>query len=306
MEKFNFKKIISVTISLFIVFLIIYYVKVHWQEFLQIRIVSWQSLTALIFLMPILFLITALFFQVSLKPYKLKLAFKEYFGLTMITLMGNYLIPFSGLGLRAVYMKKVYQFSYRHFLTTVIVSWITNFLVYALAGIFALIILYLKTRQMNLTLTIIFLIVFLVSLCSFIPFKVSSKNKTIVRFISTLLLWQDYIKNRKIIAKLFYLTICQFLVAAFSFYFAYLAFGFKITFVDSFLPTALSLYSSVIRIVPASLGFYELAVVYPSKVIGLSIADGLLISAITRAATIFWTFALGLLFGYILFRHKEQ
>ena len=62
MEKFNFKKIISVIISLFIVFLIIYYVNAHWQEFLQIKIVSWPSLTALIFLMPILFLITALFF----------------------------------------------------------------------------------------------------------------------------------------------------------------------------------------------------------------------------------------------------
>lgn len=306
MKKFNFKKLISVLLFVLIAIFIFYYIKSNWNDFINIHVVSWWSLVASTLLALISFWLTALFFQKSVEPYNLVLSFKEYFGLTMITLMGNYFIPFSGLGFRAIYMKKTYLFSYRNFLITVIANWVTNFLIYALAGILALAVYYYKTRQLNLSLSIIFLTILLISCLSFIPFKINSRNKFLSRIISLIVGWQEFLTHKNIIEKLFRITFWQLIVSTLMFYFAYLTFGFKVTVIESFLPTALSLYSSVIRLVPASLGLYELAVVYPSKVMGLSVAQGLLVSLITRVVTIFWTFALGLIFSYILIKPKGK
>lgn len=306
MTKFNYKKIASVFISIIIVIFITYYIRIHWQEFRDIHVVSWLSLAALVFVTPISFWLVALFFKKSVEPYALKLSFNEYFGLTVITLMGNYLFPFSGFGLRAVYMKRVYSFSYRNFLTTVIVNWVTNILIYTLGGLAALIIYYLRTHKIDWNLTAIFLIVMAISLFSFVPIKIKTKNKLLSRIISPLALWQEYIKNKDILKKLLWLTFYQFIMATSMFYFAYLSFGFKMTFIDSVLPTVLSLYSAIVRLVPASIGLYEIAVIYPSKILGLSVSEGLSVTILTRIVTLFWTFALGLLFSYILISSKKQ
>lgn len=291
MKKFNWKKIISILVFFAIVVFLGFYLKTQWPQFNKIHIVSWWSFAGLFILTPISFWVTAFFFRVSLEPYFLKLSFREYFGLTMLTLMGNYTIPFSGLGVRAVYMKKNYNFSYGKFLTIVVANWVTNFLIYSLAGMLALIIYYLRFHIWNWPLSVIFLTVLLFSILTFLPIKTK---------IKILISWHEYLKDKEIINKLLAITFWQFLATALTFYFAYLAFGFRITFLDSFFATTLSLYSSVIRLVPASLGFYEAAITYPSRVLGFSIADGLAVSAITRAATIFWTFTLGGIFGYIL------
>lgn len=306
MKKLNIKKIVSVIASILIFIFIIYYIRNHWQDFQNIHIVSWWSLMLLIISTPFLFLVTALFFQKSIEPYNLKLSFNEYFGLTMVTLMGNYLIPFSGLGVRAVYMKKKYAFPYHHFLTTVIVGWITSLIIFTLAGIITLLFDYFIIHQIDKGLMIVFLMIFLICVLSFFPLNINVKNKTFFRIMAPLVLWQDYIKNRKILGELFWLTFWQFLITALMFYFAYLTFGFKITFMDSFLPTALTLYSSLIRLVPASLGFYEIAVVYPSQILGLSTAEGFSVAFLTRIVSFFWIFVLGLIFSYILIKPKGK
>lgn len=306
MIRDKLRKIVSIIFFIIIILIIIYYVKIHWQEFLQIRVVSWWSLLVLIILTPIFFLATALFFQKSIEPYNLKLSFNEYFGLTMITLMGNYLIPFSGLGVRAVYMKKKYAFPYHHFLTTVIVGWITSLLIFTLAGIITLLFNYFMIHQIDKGLMIVFLMIFLICVLSFFPLNINIKNKILFRIMAPLVLWQEYIRNKRILGELFWLTFWQFLITALIFYFAYLTFGFKITFMDSFLPTALTLYSSLIRLVPASLGFYEIAVIYPSRILGFSAAEGFSVAFLTRIVSFFWIFALGLIFSYILIKPKDK
>ncbi len=307
MTRFSIKKALSVIVFILIAVVISYYLKTHWQEFHEIKIVSWWYFTGLFLSTIVSIWVTSLFFKKSVEPYSLKLTFKEYFGLTMITLMGNYLIPFSGLGVRAIYMKKVYKFSYHNFLTTIIANWITNFIIYSFGGIVALIIYYLRTHTINWILVTVFLSVMIISLITFIPIKIEKKSgKIFSKIIAPLLQWQEYFRHKDILQALFVITFWQFIFSALMFYFGYLAFGFKITFVESFLPTALSLYSSVIRLVPGSFGFYEFAVVYPSKVVGLSITQGIAVSAITRLATMFWTFALGIIFSYILLRKGKR
>jgi uncharacterized membrane protein YbhN (UPF0104 family) len=305
----NLKRFISALAFVLIAGGLGFYLKKHWSDFKGIEIVSWWSLVGLVILTPLSFLISAFYFRKSLEPYPLRLPFKECFGLVMMTLMGNYTIPFSGFGMRAVYLKKIHGFAYRNFLTNMVVNWITNFLIYTSAGIIALIVYYWRTHQTAWTMVIIFFSVMIISLASFIPLKINPKKKRgkfLSNLVLPLILWQKYIKHRGILKSLLLLTFWQFLAATLMFYFAYLTFGFKITFIDSILPNTLSLYTSVIRVVPASLGFYEAAVAYPSKFLGLSLAQGLAVAALTRLVTIFWTFALGLWFSYILIEPMKK
>src|SRR3990172_6330318 len=156
MKKLYLKKIISIIVFIIIIVIIGYYLKSNWTFFEDLKITSRGSLIGLILTAWFSIYLTALFFAESLLPFRIKLCFKEYFGLTMITLMGNYLLPFSGIGVRAVYMKNVYKFSYRNFFTTVLANWITNFLIYSLAGLLALFFYYQATGQINWPLLIIF------------------------------------------------------------------------------------------------------------------------------------------------------
>lgn len=303
MKKFNFKKILSIIVFIFVAVFFVFYLKNNWRDFSSIHIVSWWYLSGFIILTLISFFITALFFQKSVEPFSLKLTFNEYFGLTMITMMGNYLIPFSGLGFRAIYMRKVYNFSYQNFITTVIANWITNFLIYSAAGIFALILFLLRSGDINWPLMSIFIVFIIISLLTFIPVNPNKKySKLFNRIILPLIDWQEYLKNKTVIQQLLVLTFWQFIVATLAFYFAFLTFNFKITFFESFLPTILSLYSAVIRLVPASFGLYEASIVYPAKIIGFSVANGLAVSALTRVVSMFLTFVLALWFSYILSR----
>lgn len=301
-----FKKILSLVLLFLVVIFIGFYVHNHWHDFQKIHIISWWFLAGSIILVPPFFLVTALFFQKSVEPFGLRLSFNECFGLTMFTLMGNYLIPFSGIGFRAIYMKKNYSFSYRNFLTTVIVGWVTILIIYSTAAIIALVFYYFRAHKIDWYLNIIFLTILAISLFSFIPIKINTHYKILNYLTSWLGFWQDYIENKDILRKLFMLTFWQFFFASLMFYFAYLTFGFKISFIDSFWPATLSLYSSLIRLVPGSLGFYELAVAYPSTVLGLSPAQGLSVAFITRIITFLWTFVLGGIFSYILFRRKGK
>ncbi len=294
------KQIISLVFFIVIAVFLALYLKNHWQDFDNVEIVSWPAFIGVLVLTPIVFYITSWFFQVSLIPFKLKLPFREYFGLTMITLLWNYFIPFSGLGVRAVYLNKKYKFTYEKFLVTVAANWFTNFVVYSVLGIIALVMYYFRTQMFSWPLAIIFSSVAIVSLLTLWPIKKKVKNKTIAKILYTLELWRKYFKNKEIINKLLVITFYQFLLNTFVFYLAFMSFGLKISFFDTFLPNVLSLYSSLIRIIPISLGIYELSVTYPTTVLGLSIADGLLVSTLTRIGIMFWIFTLGLIFSYIL------
>jgi len=101
---------------------------------------------------------------------------------------------------------------------------------------------------------------FIFRLISFFPIHTAGKiylNRIRRQMAGYMLKIPSCMPYKKIVTpsrnKLFVITFWQFLASALTFYFAYLAFDFRITFLDSFFATILSLYSSVIRLVPASL-----------------------------------------------------
>ena len=68
--------------------------------------------------------------------YGVKLKFKEWFGLQMITHWGNQLIPFKGgLSARAIYFKKKYRFPYISSAGVIGIAYLIDFFIYGSLGL---------------------------------------------------------------------------------------------------------------------------------------------------------------------------
>lgn len=301
------KRILSLIAFAGIVIFFVVYLRRHWSEFRQIEIQSWWIFAAIFVLTPISFYWQSLILKIVVEPFGIHLKFKEYFGLLCLTLLGNFMIPFSGLGFRAVYLKKINRLSYINFLTTVLVLWTFDFIIYTVGGLFGLFLLKSRLNIFDWKLTLFFLLVLVMAIIWLLPFRLPKyKNRLIIIINKVLAGRKKIFKHPEIIRRLIYLTIIQSLVTTLIFFLCYRLYGFRINFADSFLANTLGLYSFFIRLVPGNLGIFELAVVYPSKILGLTVAQGLSVSAVNRLANIAWTFTLGLLFGYILVRPKRK
>ena len=81
-------------------------------------------------------LIIGFIYKVLMCFFDLKLVFKEWFGLTSISMMANYFLPAKGgLVALAVYLKKVHNFTYTMFLSSAAGFHGVSFLINAVVGI---------------------------------------------------------------------------------------------------------------------------------------------------------------------------
>jgi len=287
---------------------ICFYVRNHLQEFRAIRVISVIDLVILFLLTPVYFYSQAIILKLILKSFGIKLKFNEWFGLTMMTMMGNFIIPFSGLGFRALYLKRVYSFDLRHFISTLSAIWIVNFLVFTFAGLFALIFIWRQSHSFDLKTALFLGIVFLFALIFwFTPLgKFKPKNKFLKRFSLILKSWQKIKRDRKLVIGLIYWSIVELFLFVMTFYFAFRTFGFNISFIDAFLPASLTNFSYFVRLLPASFGLYEGAIIYASKLLGFTAVQALTVTALTRLITFIWIFSLGLTFSYLLTKKPSK
>lgn len=284
------------------------YIKNHLQEFRAVRIISVIDLVILFLLTPIYFYSQAIILKLILKSFGIKLRFNEWFGLTMMTMMGNFILPFSGLGFRAVYLKKVYGFDLRHFISTLSAIWIVNFLVFTAAGLFALVFIWRQGHSFDLKTALFLGVLFLLALILwFIPFgKFKSKNKFLKRFNLISESWQKVKTDRELVIRLVYWSTIELFLFVMTFYFAFRTFGFNISFVGAFLPASLTNFSYFVRLLPASFGLYEGAILYASKVLGFTAVQALTVTALTRLIFSLWIFSLGLTFSYLLSKKPSK
>lgn len=135
----NKKRIFQILVLIILIVWFAVYFYQNIDDFKQLKIINAVYFVPLCIFF-ILFLINnGLILKYFLESFKIKLEFKEWFGLSVITTMGNYLTPFRGGAVaRAVYLKKIHQFSYSYFLSTLAGIYIVIFLVYSFIGLLAM------------------------------------------------------------------------------------------------------------------------------------------------------------------------
>jgi len=291
-----FQKIIVNLILVAIIIWFIFFVKGHWSEFQIIKTISVSDIIILLILNFVALIFEGMILKIILQPFKINLKSMEWFGLNVLSSFGNVVFPFGGWGVRGVYLKKKHNFDYASFLS-----------VLAVITIIGLTYWWAKTGSIDQWLWIIFSLVTVGGLAFILlPIKLQIKPSGFFNRLSEILKSWEWLKEQKLVLiKIILLMIGYFVVNATIFYWAFRVFGFSIPWLANFIPNCLSNYTLIIRLLPASIGVYEGAVVYSARLFSLDVAQALVVAEVVRLTYLFWLFVLTPVFSYILIKKTK-
>lgn len=292
-RHFRLKKYLSIILLIASVFIFVFYVKGHQEEFALLGKIEFKY-TIFIFVANVLSLfINGAFMKIILEPLGKDISLKDSFYVSLLSSVGNFFAPGgTGIGIRGVYLKKKHQVKYSDFINTVAGNYVIAFLVISLGGLASLILI---GRQESSSYEVLFFIF----LCLFFA-DIALMQKRVSRIIKLLLLrikwkipglkivisifegWELLTSNRKVLAKLIMLALTGYLVSFSTTFFILQSLQIHISLAGILLLVALSSLSIFINITPGNIGIKEAVLVSSAQLIGLSTAQTLSYAIVDR------------------------
>lgn len=305
----QFKKIFSLIIDLaFIIFLIIFF-KNNTADFEKITGIPVYYIILMIALIILNLYINGIKINLLTKFYKLNLKTKEHFGLSVITTMGNYIVPLRGGAYwRARYLKKYHNFSYIKFMSTFYSTMIITFFSSSLMGLIFTLLTYKTLNPFSSKLATVFFIVLIFELLImfFSPLLKLRKNKIINYGIKIINDWKEMRKNYSLVTKLILTDIAVIILITLRLLLTYYIIQSPIKFSPTVVIATITMLSILINITPGSLGIKETAIVLSTSLAGATQKAGALVAILDRVISIIVVFSLGIIFAYILLKEGRK
>ena len=248
--------------------------------------------------------INALLFRNNIKIFGLDLPFLEWFGLTITNTMYNYLLPArGGLAIRAVYLKKCYDFNYSHYISFTAGVFLLNLIIASFIAIISSIYLLLTNKLQSLLILVAALSVFVILLIAvFIIFRIDSgtlrhENRitSVLKKISSGINQFQHHKTKIIILAIIQ-TIFIFSLSL-RLYVAYQIIGIQVDFIILILINSFVAFSMIISITPGNLGIKEGLIGISSSLLLISTETAILGAIIDRVMAILIIFSFGLIYS---------
>jgi uncharacterized membrane protein YbhN (UPF0104 family) len=288
------KKMLSITVLAVLLAFIVHYIVRHIDDFRLILNISPAYCFSIGVLYLGFFILNGLFFKVILKDFGINLNFMECTSISVLTSFGNAFIPFrGGLGIRAVYMKSKYAFTYTNSILTLAGATIITLNIVAILGLLTMLILYATHGYFSAAITGALAFMALASFCVIIfnpqwhkrvPFD-RIRNK--LDELSTG--WAIIRKSPKNVASMYLLGIGNFLLCTLIAWLELMALGVRdmsgtpITYLQACFLSLISAVSHYVSITPASLGIREGLLMLTSNVVMISPSNVLMMSVLDRA-----------------------
>lgn len=285
------------------------YVKNHIDEFGIIFSLSLKYLGILLFLSLLEIFLVGLLTKIITKSFGIDLTSREWFGLSVVTRLGNYLLPFKGgVGLRGIYLRKYHDFPYTYFLTALVATSIIILFVNSGIGITGMYLVHIYYEVFNWIVFGILGISFLLFLAIIIfsPKVPNFRSNFFNKISNAINTWHDIKKNTSVVFKLLLIVLLHAFLNILIIFFAFRAFSVNISLTQTMIIASLSILSMLIGITPGSLGINEAVIVFSSRLFQITTAQGLLVATLRRIVVLFWVFTLGPIFSYILIRRRGQ
>lgn len=305
----NAKKVFQVLVLVILITWFGVYFYQNINEFRQLKIVNVIYVAPLFFLFMLFLINNGLILKYLLEPFGIKLKFKEWFGLSVVTSLGNYLTPFRGGAVaRAVYLKKIHQFSYSHFLSTLTGIYVVIFLVYSFVGLLAMAFLYYSLGIFNILIFIIFLslFLFLSGIVIFSPEIKETKYSFINKFINVINGWHLIKSNKKTLMVTVLISAGNVLIMVLTMFLEFKVFGVEMSLLSALFLSIVSTLGLFISITPGALGIKEAIVVFTAAVVNVPAPQMLAVSILDRIIGLAIIFILGPIFSYILMNQKRN
>ena len=250
-----------------------------------------------------------MFTWINLDALGVHLGFWEWYGLSAMTAMGNYLIAFrGGAAIRGVYLKSKYDLPYATFLSTVASLYLLTIPTNALLGFIALQIIYLGLGISQPGLALLLMaafagpVVFLVLIRRAPRFsgRWTSKLNLVVEG------WRLLTAKPLTVIKLVLTSVLNSCVTVLMIHISFKALGVDLPLIKSGVLGILYLISAMVPITPAGLGFAETTLVLASSAFGLDSTINILAAGLHRSVILLVSLVLGPLFTLILSRESGR
>ncbi|HLC38593.1 MAG TPA: lysylphosphatidylglycerol synthase transmembrane domain-containing protein [Patescibacteria group bacterium] len=297
------KKILSFMVLAGLITWLAYYVFKHRADFTPLLSISWPYLAILIIMYLMVFVSIGFFLYFTMLEFKIKLSFLEHFGLAIISSMTNYLtFLYGGMAIRALYLKKHYQFSYSEFVGTLAANYIIVFFVNSLVTGLILLKFYLSDRIFNLPISLLFggIFVFCTAIIILSPNFKPSKNRWLQKFILAINCWHKIRKNYKLVLLLSGFSLLNMFLSSMIYYLGFRVFHIDITYFKAIFISTVAALSVLINLTPGALGIKEALVIISARIINVTSAEAIIVAVAERAIAMIILFTLGPIFSHLL------
>lgn len=242
----------------------------------------------------------AMILKILLESFQVSLPVKECLSISSLAGVGNFFTTLRGgtIG-KAVYLKKRYTFPYMTFIAASSAVALINLNLAALMGVIAILMIgYTSHSLLAVFLSFFVAVNLLFCLLLFSPGKVETCRWKIFDRLSGIAKGLGAIRrDKKLVIKISFLLFLNFSLSIAELALSYGAFSIDISLLKVILIDAISLFSEIIKILPANLGIYEGSIAFCSQILGVGFREGLLAAGLVRVVSICVMLIFGLIFG---------
>lgn len=299
------KRHISVVILVVAAIAIAAYLHHHKELIAKFANISLSAGLQLIGLRLLFWAVNGLILREFASKLRLPLKFREWFGLSVVTTMGNFISPLSGgLVARAGYLKLRHAFPYVQFASLLAANYLVTFWVIGVVGFGTSIAFIASPPHLPWQLAVFFLAtVVAISAIAVAPIgRVKGSNRLARTLDNAIAGWMEIKKDHSLVCRFVLLNALNILVNAVSFWIAYKAVGLRVSFLSGFLISLLAVFSILVNLTPGNLGIQEAIVTVSSGIIGPGAGEGLVAALLLRVSTLVPAFTLGPIFALLLAR----
>lgn len=307
----NLWKYIKIFVTVLVTIFFIYYIFNNRRDLVKVVNIPITYLLTIVFFYTTVYFLNGFSLKLILKSFKKGITTLESFYLSVISSLGNYFLPLrGGIVIRFVYLKKNFDFSYSHFISTLSGEYIIIFSVNAFLALLALIFIQLKQGVYSIPLYIFFGGLFVAMLLlTFVKFPIEKIKKSKNNIVSKVLNliknvlegWNIIVSNRALLLSLIFLTAANFVVSTFLFYFEFKALNIDTSLINIILYNCLSGVSLLVSLTPASLGIREGIFSMTSTILAINNEQIMQLALLDRGVSIISLVVL----GAVLFRFQH-
>ena len=277
------------------------------EDMLRLTDLDWQRILVLLSAGLIPVSINAAAFRQAILIFGISLPFKEWYGLSVVNTMYNYLLPGrAGIAIRALYLKQSYALSFSQYTSLTVGMYVLNLLIAAFTGILVAARLHIHGRLNNVMFLFIFVGLFaaMLGILLFLYMinvrAIPGKHKVLRFMKSTAWEIKRFRKNSGKVIILMLLQIFFIFTMGLRLYIVCRFFGIHADYLPLVLINALVAFSLVFSITPGNMGIKEGIVGFSHELLGISFEQAVLAAVLDRMVAIILVFGLGLVSSRLL------
>jgi hypothetical protein len=292
MNRVN-KKVLGRLLTLVLFLIFFWYFANNIEDFKNLLNINPLIISLLIIINISGIIINGVFMKFSIALFNKNINYRESVKVSLISALGNFFAPAgSGLGFRAIYLKKQHKLAYSDYISVVFCNYVLVFLLNSLLALGALYTLRQYSSSSYKLLVFIFAMLLLLSVSAFfihtenkyLKIKKQSKfNKVRLTLERIANGWKLMLSHKRTMIKLITLILINTILVMISSYLLVVSVGAEISLAATLLLGAMGSLSIFVNITPGNLGVKEAIIVVFSTVIGLSASQVLSMAIIDRA-----------------------